>query len=140
MNLRLLLSVLVLAAPLAAKPGKTAPVPGAVKPRVITEPTRHDTDDPAIWIHPTNPAESLILGTDKDTDGALYVWGLDGKIKADKVVRGLVRPNNVIYDVSRRCEDDGGGHGTPRASGVPPARLAPVDRGIPVFQGAGPTA
>jgi 3-phytase len=142
MNLRLLLSVLVLAAPLAAKPGKTAPVPGAVKPRVITERTRHDTDDPAIWIHPTNPAESLILGTDKDTDGALYVWGLDGKIKADKVVRGLVRPNNVdiAYGVML------GGVKTDvavvteryahrlRVYRLPD--LAPVDRGgIPVFQG-----
>jgi 3-phytase len=79
----------------AAKPGKTAPAPHAIKPRVITEPTRHDTDDPAIWINRANPAESLILGTDKHADGALYVFGLDGKIHADKVVRGLVRPNNV---------------------------------------------
>jgi 3-phytase len=72
-----------------------------VRPRVITEPTKHDTDDPAIWINRANPAESLVLGTDKDLDGALYVWGLDGKIRQDKVVRGLVRPNNVdvAYDV-----------------------------------------
>ncbi len=80
---------------LSAKPGKTEPDPGALRPRVITEPTKHDTDDPAIWINKTNPAESLILGTDKHLDGALYVWGLDGKIRSDKVVRGLVRPNNV---------------------------------------------
>jgi 3-phytase len=77
---------------LAAKPG---PAPGALKPRVVTEPTKHDTDDPAIWVNRSNPAQSLILGTDKNVDGALYVYGLDGKIHADKVVRGLVRPNNV---------------------------------------------
>jgi 3-phytase (myo-inositol-hexaphosphate 3-phosphohydrolase) len=73
----------------------------AVKPRVITEAVRHDTDDPAIWINRANPAESLILGTDKDADGALYVFGLDGKIRRDLVVRGLARPNNVdiAYDV-----------------------------------------
>ncbi|WP_438480380.1 phytase [Oleiharenicola lentus] len=73
----------------------------AVKPRVVTEPVKHDTDDPAIWVNRANPAESLVLGTDKDVDGALYVFGLDGKIKADKVVRGLARPNNVdiAYDV-----------------------------------------
>lgn len=82
-------------APLSAKPGKTAPVPGAIMPRVVTEPVKHDTDDPAIWINRANPAESLVLGTDKNVDGALYVWGLDGKICQDKVVRGLVRPNNV---------------------------------------------
>ena len=78
---------------LAAAAAKAAA--GAIKPRVITEPTKHDTDDPAIWINRNNPAQSLILGTDKNADGALYVFGLDGKIHSDKVVRGLVRPNNV---------------------------------------------
>lgn len=66
-----------------------------IKPKYITEATKHDTDDPAIWIHPTNPALSLILGTDKDEDGALYVYNLEGKIIQNKVVRGLKRPNNV---------------------------------------------
>ncbi|HYD82769.1 MAG TPA: phytase, partial [Opitutus sp.] len=69
------------------------PAADAVKPRVITEPTRHDTDDPAIWVNPADPAKSLVLGTDKDTDGALYVYDLDGKIV--KAVTGLARPNNV---------------------------------------------
>ena len=78
-----------------AKPGKPGPAPDALKPRVVTEPTKHDTDDPAIWINRSDPAKSLILGTDKNVDGARYVFGLDGKIHADKVVRGLVRPNNV---------------------------------------------
>jgi len=80
---------------MSAKPGKPGPAPGAIKPRVITEAVKHDTDDPAIWINHANPGASLILGTDKNVDGALYVFGLDGKVHADKVVRGLVRPNNV---------------------------------------------
>lgn len=73
----------------------------AVKPRVVTEPTKHDTDDPAIWINRANPAQSLVIGTDKHADGALVVFGLDGKIQWDKCVRGLLRPNNVdvAYDV-----------------------------------------
>lgn len=66
-----------------------------VKPIFITEPTKHDTDDPAIWINPENTAESLIIGTDKNVDGALYVYDLEGKIQQEKVVRGLKRPNNV---------------------------------------------
>jgi 3-phytase len=66
-----------------------------VRPRVVTEEVKHDTDDPAIWINRADPAASLVLGTDKHADGALYVFGLDGKIHRDKVVRGLVRPNNV---------------------------------------------
>lgn len=69
------------------------PAPNALKPRVITEPTRHDTDDPAIWIHPTDRAKSLVIGTDKNTDGALYVYDLDGKIV--QRIGDLKRPNNV---------------------------------------------
>lgn len=72
-----------------------------VRPRVITEPVKHDTDDPAIWINRADPAQSLVIGTDKDRDGALMVFGLDGKIRPELCVRGLVRPNNVdlAYDV-----------------------------------------
>ncbi|TWR24609.1 phytase [Mucilaginibacter achroorhodeus] len=69
--------------------------PKEVKPVVITEPVKYDTDDPAIWINKADPAKSLVIGTDKDADGALYVFDLQGKIIADKVVRGLKRPNNV---------------------------------------------
>ncbi|MCD8538839.1 MAG: phytase [Leadbetterella sp.] len=66
---------------------------GAVKPLYVTEPARHDTDDPAIWVNPEDPSKSLIIGTDKNEDGALYVYDLEGKII--KVVDGLKRPNNV---------------------------------------------
>ncbi len=47
---------------------------------VETEPVLHAgdaADDPAIWIHPTDPALSTIVGTDKK--GGLAVYGLDGK-------------------------------------------------------------
>ncbi len=67
----------------------------SVLPKLITEPVRHDTDDPAIWIDRKNPENSLVLGTDKDIDGALYVFGLDGKIRPELTIRGLLRPNNV---------------------------------------------
>ena len=36
-----------------------------------------------------------MIGTDKDADGALYVFDLNGKIIPDKVIRGLKRPNNA---------------------------------------------
>jgi 3-phytase len=73
-----------------------------VAPRRVSEPVRHDSDDPAIWVNRADPAQSLVLGTDKDADGALYVFDLQGRIVADKVVRGLLRPNNVdvAYDVA----------------------------------------
>lgn len=66
-----------------------------IRPAVVTSPVAHDADDPAVWINPANPAASLIIGTDKDQDGALYVFDLQGHIQQDKVVKGLQRPNNV---------------------------------------------
>jgi len=66
-----------------------------IKPLYITDTTKHDTDDPAIWINYEKPEESLIVGTDKNEDGALYVFDLKGNIIGDKTVRGLKRPNNV---------------------------------------------
>ncbi|KMQ59632.1 3-phytase [Chryseobacterium sp. BLS98] len=65
----------------------------SIKPTVITETVVHDTDDPAIWINPENASKSIIIGTDKDTDGGLYAFDLNGKI-INKVL-GLKRPNNV---------------------------------------------
>ncbi|MDN3595617.1 phytase [Zunongwangia endophytica] len=72
-----------------------------IAPDVVTEPTRHDTDDPAIWINRENPEESIVFGTDKNTDGAIYAFDLDGKIIESKTLRNLKRPNNVDveYDV-----------------------------------------
>lgn len=66
-----------------------------VNPVLSTQPVAHDTDDPAIWINYADPSKSLIIGTDKDVDGALYVYDLEGNILEDKVVHGLKRPNNV---------------------------------------------
>jgi 3-phytase len=60
----------------------TTPEPAAtatVLPTVETSPSHHsgDTaDDMAIWIHPTDPSLSLIIGDDKD--GGLMVWDLEG--------------------------------------------------------------
>ncbi|MEG0927301.1 phytase [Chryseobacterium sp.] len=64
-----------------------------LKPTVITETVVHDTDDPAIWINPKDTSKSIVIGTDKDTDGGLYSFDLNGKI-THKVL-GLKRPNNV---------------------------------------------
>ncbi|GAA0284268.1 hypothetical protein GCM10009127_27170 [Alteraurantiacibacter aestuarii] len=47
-------------------------------------------DDPAIWRNPANPANSLIVGTDKKA--GLYVYGLDGAVR-DFVAAGEL--NNV---------------------------------------------
>jgi len=66
-----------------------------LKPVLVTEPVKHDSDDPAIWLHPTDRSQSLVIGTDKEEDGALFVFDLNGKIIPEKTVSGLKRPNNV---------------------------------------------
>lgn len=66
-----------------------------IKPLYVTEPVQFDTDDPAIWVNHKNPGQSLVIGTDKNENGGLYVYDLKGKIISGKTVKGLKRPNNV---------------------------------------------
>lgn len=66
-----------------------------IAPTFITDSVKKDSDDPAVWMNKKDPSKSLIIGTDKDIDGALFVFNLEGKVQTDKVVRGLKRPNNV---------------------------------------------
>lgn len=89
------LLLLQLPMPATAADIATPAIKQYVHPVLVTEMTRHDTDDPAIWIDRQNPQNSLVLGTDKNRDGALYVYDLEGRILKDKVVRNLQRPNNV---------------------------------------------
>ena len=76
-----------------------------IEPEVITAQTRYDTDDPAIWIHPYNAGKSLVFGTDKDTDGAIYAFDLSGRILEDKTLRGVQRPNNVDIEYGLKLND-----------------------------------
>lgn len=67
--------------------GLTAPAASAAVAQVLatveTAPmhgTGDAADDPAIWIHPTDPSKSTIIGTDKSRDGrGLVVYDLSGK-------------------------------------------------------------
>jgi len=67
--------------------------------RVETEPVPHirdAADTPAIWVHPTEPESSLVLGTDKR--GGLMVYDMDGRTL--QIASDDSRPNDVdvIYD------------------------------------------
>jgi 3-phytase len=66
-----------------------------IKPIIVTEKVAYDTDDPAVWINKEDPSKSLIIGTDKDARGGLYVFDLEGKILKEKSIPGLKRPDNV---------------------------------------------
>jgi 3-phytase len=73
---------------------------------VATEQVAEDPDDAAIWIHPSAPEQSLILGTNKveAPGGALLVFGLDGKIR--QTIGSLDRPNNVDVEYGLRLGGD----------------------------------
>ncbi|SHI62240.1 3-phytase [Mesonia phycicola] len=76
-----------------------------IKPDIITEFTLHDTDDPAIWVNAQNTQESIVFGTDKETDGAIYAFNLDGKIIEEKTLHGMKRPNNVDVEYNVKLND-----------------------------------
>lgn len=91
-------SAALLAAAVAAvscRGSAPAPPAAALTPVVATDVVSDDADDPAIWIHPTEPGRSLILGTNKVAapTGALVAFGLDGRTR--QTVAGIDRPNNV---------------------------------------------
>jgi len=93
-NKSLVALLLLTALFVACKKDTLAPIqPNAVKPTAVTEALPHDTDDPSIWINPTDASKSIIVGTDKDTDGGLYAFDLNGKILKKSIP--LKRPNNV---------------------------------------------
>jgi myo-inositol-hexaphosphate 3-phosphohydrolase len=64
----------------------SAPVALAADPLSVTASAETDpvhssgdaADDTAIWIHPTDPSLSLVIGTDKATAGGLNVYDLSG--------------------------------------------------------------
>jgi 3-phytase len=86
-------------------PAATPATAGPVEPARATARVAHDPDDPAVWVHPTDPGRSLILGTDKiERVGGLYVFGLDGAVR--QTIAPLDRPNNV--DVEYGVDAPGG--------------------------------
>ncbi len=94
--MKVLAAIILLAALAAAGLILSAGDLDVVRPqaKVQTEPVPHGgdaADDPAIWLHPTDPARSLILGTDKR--GGLLVYDMDGRQR--QLISEDSRPNNV---------------------------------------------
>lgn len=100
--MRALVASLVLLGACGTRPGQAV---FDIQSAVRTESVTGDPDDPAIWVHPTDPARSLIAGTNKVAapEGALVVFGLDGKIRQS--VTGLDRPNNVDVEYGLPMKD-----------------------------------
>ncbi|MFZ9717741.1 MAG: phytase [Chitinophagaceae bacterium] len=114
-----------------------------IQPAIVTQKVFDDSDDPAIWIHPTDVERSIILGTDKHTEnGGLYVFTLDGKIDRTRSKTGMKRVNNVdvitgflwgdtLIDIAAATERD---RNCIRIFRLPD--MTPIDgNGIEVFEG-----
>jgi len=86
-------------AALAACGSEQPSEPAPLTPDRVTAAVTDDADDPSIWLHPTDPLRSLIVGTNKVAapTGALVVFGLDGAVR--QTLAGIDRPNNV--DIER---------------------------------------
>jgi 3-phytase len=113
-----------------------------VKPVYITDAVDFDSDDPAIWVNKIDLSKSLIIGTDKDSAGGLYVFDLKGKLIKEKTIKGLLRPNNVDveYGLSLNNKATDIAVLTERFSGKLrifslPDMQALDNGGIPVFEG-----
>src|SRR5687767_4031571 len=77
---------------------KAVPIDAAYSTATLT----NDPDDPAIWVHPTDPSRSLVIGTMKVAApaGAVVVFGMDGQVR--QVITGIDRPNNIDVEYGFR--------------------------------------
>ena len=79
-------------------PAGTASVTAVAETSPVGTANADAADDPAIWRNARNPANSLIVATDKKA--GLYVYGLDGRVRSFEPA-GLL--NNVdLIDLGRR--------------------------------------
>ncbi|PJF29142.1 MAG: hypothetical protein CUN52_09890 [Phototrophicales bacterium] len=79
----------------------------SIQSGVVTVRATHETqpvqagvdaaDDPAIWIHPTDPNLSLIIATDKTPQGGLVTYNLDGTLR-QKLPIGRVNNVDLRYN------------------------------------------
>ncbi|WP_374467867.1 phytase [Phenylobacterium sp.] len=60
--------------------GVGTPVPAAGETQAVATTNADAADDPEIWVDPRDPSRAVIFGTDKQA--GLYVYGLDGRVRA----------------------------------------------------------
>ncbi len=83
-------------------PEQREPRSGEVSPALQTAAVAGDgdvADMAVVWVHPTDPAQSLILGGSKDrSDGGLHVWEMDGTTELDFLPIGAINSIDIRYD------------------------------------------
>ncbi len=92
-NMKVWAGVALLSASVGSVWAQTIPTNISVQPRVATGSVKTDADDPAIWVHPKDPAKSVIFGTDKSgASSGIYAWDMSGK---QIQYMSVANPNNV---------------------------------------------
>ena len=92
----------------STSPSRAAETPEQIPSTGETVPVNHASDamdDPAIWVHPTDPSKSLLIGNDKgggfetyDLDGNL-VQRMGGSFFGNVDVRQNVTVNGITHDL-----------------------------------------
>jgi 3-phytase len=72
-------------------------VPASAETTPVGTANEDAADDAAIWLNPSDPAGSLVVGTDKKA--GLYVYGLDGKV-LDFVEAGKLNNVDLVDDAN----------------------------------------
>src|ERR1700712_1027399 len=92
-------AVAVVAFPLAASAASTPTVTATAETIDHKPAGTNDADDPAFWVHPTDPAKSLVIGTVKQA--GLDVYRTDGSLLQSISIGSSSRYNNVevIYGI-----------------------------------------
>ncbi len=92
--------------PSAARSPSAVPVVDADAETVPLQKQGDAADDPAIWVHPIDPARSLIIGTDKkaglvvyDLAGAIVQSLPDGRMNNVDVVQGVAGVGGQTFDL-----------------------------------------
>lgn len=76
------------------------PEPAIIQPDISTAKVNHFAGQPAIWIHPDDPAQSKIIGSDYDPNGGLFLFNLNGEL--GKVALELQKPYGVDVEYNFR--------------------------------------
>ena len=76
-----------------------------IRAKSNTSPVIYEANDPAIWLHPSDPVKSLIVGTDKGAypNGGLFVWNIDGTQQQHILISA---PNNVDIGYGMKLGDE----------------------------------
>jgi 3-phytase len=84
-----ILLIASVANPFAGCAPEPAPVP--TPSVVLSDPAANDQDDMCVWVHPTDPAKSTVITSDKAAN-KLFVYDLDGKTVQTVAVK---HPGNI---------------------------------------------